>query len=95
MILGFLFKLFLFYILFLFIRGLYKAYKTLQVFKGAQEQFKDQWKHSNSQHYRGAPNSSSQNENTSQNNTIEAEYRVLDESNEGNQKSSKPENRTP
>ena len=95
MILGFLFKLFLFYILFLFIRGLYKAYKTLQVFKGAQEQFKDQWKRSNSQHYGGTPNSSSQNENTSQNNTIEAEYRVLDESNEGNQKSSKPENRTP
>ena len=94
MILGFLFKLFLFYILFLFIRGLYKAYKTLQVFKGAQEQFKDQWKHSNSQRYGGGDNPSSE-ESASQNNTIEAEYRVLDDSQEEKQKSSKPEDRTP
>ena len=94
MIFGFLFKLFLFYILFLFIRGLYKAYKTLQVFKGAQEQFKDQWKHSNSHHGRGAGPSSSD-QSTSQNNTIEAEYRVLDESSEGDQKSSKSKNEAP
>ena len=95
MILGFLFKLFLFYILFLFIRGLYKAYKTLQVFKGAQEQFKDQWKHSNSHHNGRGAGPSSSDQSTSQNNTIEAEYRVLDESNEESQKSSKPEDRTP
>ena len=95
MIFGFLFKLFLFYILFLFIRGLYKAYKTLQVFKGAQEQFKDQWKHSNSQHHERGAGPSSSDQSTSQNNTIEAEYRVLDESNEESQKSSKPEDRTP
>ena len=94
MIFGFLFKLFLFYILFLFIRGLYKAYKTLQVFKGAQEQFKEQWKHSNSHHGRGAGQSSSD-QSTSQNNTIEAEYRVLDESSEENKKPSKPEDQTP
>ena len=95
MILGFLFKLFLFYILFLFIRGVYKAYKTLQVFKGAQEQFKDQWKQSNSHQYGRGSSSSSSSQNPSQNNTIEAEYRVLDESNEDHQKSSKPQNRTP
>ena len=95
MIFGFLFKLFLFYILFLFIRGLYKAYKTLQVFKGAQEQFKDQWKHSNSHHHGRGAGPSSSDQSTSQSNTIEAEYRVLDESNEESQKSSKPEDRTP
>jgi hypothetical protein len=92
MILGFLFKLFLFYILFLFIRGLYKAYKTLQVFKGAQEQFKDQWKQSNGHHYGGKPDQPSPEGNSSQNNTIEAEYRVLDESSEENKDYSKSKN---
>ena len=95
MILGFLFKLFLFYILFLFIRGLYKAYKTLQVFKGAQEQFKDQWKQSNTHHYGEGGKQSSSSGGPSQNNTIEAEYRVLDESSEGDQKSSRSKNKTP
>ena len=92
MILGFLFKLFLFYILFLFIRGLYKAYKTLQVFKGAQEQFKDQWKQSNTHQYGERPGQSSSGTKASQNNTIEAEYRVLDESSEEKKDFSEPKN---
>ena len=90
MIVGFLFKLFLFYILYLFIRGLYKAYKTLQVFKGAQEQFKDQWKQTQTHRYGEGPTHNSASRNSSQNNTIEAEYRVLDESSEEKKKFSEP-----
>jgi len=79
MLLGFIFKLFLFYLAYVTIRGLYRIYKTVQLMKSAQDQFKDQWQQKQGNSYNqdyGHANKTPKKENG---NTIEAEYRVLDD----------------
>jgi len=83
MIIGFLFKLFFFYLTFIFLRGIYRFYKTLQIMRTSQEQFKDQWR----QRTQGTQKTSSQEStkddvNQHNGNTVEAEYRVINEKDE-------------
>jgi len=78
MIIGFLFKLFFFYLAFIFFRGIYRFYKTLQIMRTSQEQFKDQWR----QRTQGTQDSTKDDVNQHNGKTVEAEYRVINEKDE-------------
>ena len=78
MIIGFLFELFFFYLTFIFLRGIYRFYKTLQIMRTSQEQFKDQWR----QRTQGTQDSTKDDVNQQNGNTVEAEYRVINDKDE-------------